>query len=73
MNRPTFERIYTRDKMVPLPEYPDDVDLNCGWQCIPVPPPNDGQGTWEIFDTSKDYKTGWARFRGVDWANISQQ
>ena len=53
----------TRDEKMPLDEFPNDIDLDNGCQCIPVSPPNDGYGEWSIYDTSKDYKTGWLRFR----------
>ena len=39
---------YTRDAVEPH---------GAGWQCIPLPPDDDGG--WVIFDTSKDYHTGW--------------
>jgi hypothetical protein len=55
------EHRYTRDARVPLSD--DDPDFDCGWRCIPVPPSLDDG--WEIFDTSKDHKTGWRRFRIV--------
>lgn len=55
--RPIVERRYTRDALVPLSA--DDPDFNCGWRCIPLPPSLDD--AWTIFDTSKDYKTGWQR------------
>jgi hypothetical protein len=53
------ERIYTRDAKVPL--CVGDDDLMNGWQAIPIPPSLD-EG-WKIFDTRKDYKTGWRRVR----------
>jgi hypothetical protein len=56
------ERVYTRDAKVPL--VAGDDELVHGWQCIPLPPSLD-QG-WTIFDTSKDYKTGWQRIRYLD-------
>lgn len=52
-----IEKRYTRDHRAPLSE--DDLDMECGWQCIPLPPEYDAG--WKIFDTSKDYKTGWIR------------
>jgi hypothetical protein len=54
--------IYTRDCVVPLSD--DDRDMLNGWQCISIPPTNDGG--WEIADSSKDRKTGWIR-RGLQW------
>jgi hypothetical protein len=54
-----FEK--TRDEQVPLRA--GDTDFDYGWRCIPVPPPGDGYGKWEIFDTRHDYKTKWVRFR----------
>jgi hypothetical protein len=56
------ERCYTRDARVPISA--DDPEMDCGWQCIPIPPTIDDG--WEIFDTSKDYKTGWRRFHRVE-------
>jgi hypothetical protein len=63
MSAPHFviEHVYTRDAKVPL--IADDFEFDCGWQCIPLPPTLD-EG-WEIFDHSKDYKTGWCRVRFV--------
>jgi hypothetical protein len=54
---PMIERIYTRDAMVPLVE--GDNEFHFGWQCIPQLPNSDPG--WEIFDSSKDCKTGWQR------------
>jgi glucan-binding YG repeat protein len=54
--------IYTRDERVPLAD--DDREMRNGWQCIPIPPTDDGG--WFIIDSSKDYKTGWCR-RGLTW------
>jgi hypothetical protein len=53
------EKVYTRDAKVPIVEGDDDFEY--GWQCIPVQPTADDG--WFIFDTSKDYKTGWCRIR----------
>jgi hypothetical protein len=56
--------VYTRDARVPLSD--DDREmLNC-WQCIPIPPTNDGG--WFIIDNSKDRKTGWCR-RHLQWGH----
>ena len=52
-----IERRYTRDARIPL--VAGDDDWIYGFQCIPLPPSLDGN--WVIFDTSKDYKTGWMR------------
>jgi hypothetical protein len=52
-----IEQRYTRDARVPL--HADDLDMDEGWRCIPVPPTEDP--SWEIFDTSKDRSTGWRR------------
>jgi hypothetical protein len=57
-----IEKVYTRDARIPLVAGDDDQ----GWQCIPLPP--DASGDWEIFDTEKDYKTGWLRVR---WGQTS--
>jgi len=46
---------YTRDAVEPH---------GAGWQCIPLPPDDDGG--WVIFDTSKDYHTGWIRSLDLD-------
>jgi hypothetical protein len=54
-----IEKIYTRDAQIPL--IADDLDFSEGWRCIPLPP--DQSGEWFIFDTSKDYKTGWMRIK----------
>jgi hypothetical protein len=54
-----IEHRYTRDHRAPLCEGDDDLDQ--GWQSIPLPPSLDDG--WEIFDTRKDYKTGWRRIR----------
>jgi hypothetical protein len=34
-----------------------------GNEHTPIPPDADEKGEWEVFDTSKDYKTGWRRVR----------
>jgi hypothetical protein len=57
----TVERQYTRDVKVPLVAGDDELDH--GWQCIPQPPTLDDE--WEIFDNSKDRKTGWQRKRVI--------
>jgi hypothetical protein len=56
-----IEKLYTRDYRVPLSD--DDREMDQGWRAIPIPPEFDAR--WEIFDTSKDYKTGWLRVRLV--------
>ena len=40
--------VYTRDRRVPSP--------GPGWLLMPRPPSGEG---WLIFDTTKDYHTGW--------------
>jgi hypothetical protein len=62
MARYVVERRVTRDAQVPL--VADDDEYVFGWQCIPLPPALD-EG-WEIVDTSKDYKTTWARIVRLD-------
>jgi hypothetical protein len=64
--RPRLPRIvvetrYVRDARVPIAA--DDPDMDEGWRCIPIPPTCDP--SWEIFDKSKDRKTGWRRIRIV--------
>jgi hypothetical protein len=54
-----IEHAYTRDAVVPLSA--DDLDMDCGWRCIPVPPTDDER--WFPFDTSRDRRTGWRRIR----------
>jgi hypothetical protein len=56
---------YTRDEKVPVVE--GDEDLDYGWHSIPVRPAvDDDWQSWEIFDESKDYKTGWRRWHLVE-------
>jgi hypothetical protein len=57
---------YTRDIQVPIVE--NDDQLEWGWQSIPVRPATDDDDfdAWEIFDDSKDYKTGWRRWHLVE-------
>jgi hypothetical protein len=56
-HRVTIEKQYTRDLKVPCVE--GDSEFNYGWSSVPqAPDPPDG---WEIFDQSKQYKTGWLR------------
>lgn len=50
-------RIYTRDFKCPI--VAGDTEFEYGWKCIPQAPTADPD--WEIFDESKDYKTGWQR------------
>jgi hypothetical protein len=57
MPQTRIERRYTRDARIPL--VAGDDDWIYGFQCIPLPPSLDDG--WVIFDTSKDYKTGWMR------------
>jgi hypothetical protein len=38
--------------------------MDCGWQSIPIRPTIDDG--WNIFDSSKDYKTGWRRWHLVE-------
>jgi hypothetical protein len=47
---------WTRDAIVPVA-----ADIDDGWRCIPIPPSIFTE--WEIVDSSKDRKTGWARAR----------
>ena len=56
---PFFERVYTRDARIPRVAYDDEWVY--GFRCIPLPPSLDP--AWEIFDSSRDYKTGWQRPR----------
>jgi hypothetical protein len=53
---------YTRDARVPIVAGDDDWDH--GWRQIPLRPTADD--SWEIFDESKDYKTGWRRRHWVE-------
>jgi hypothetical protein len=56
---------YTRDERVPIVEGDEDFDFGC--HTIPVRPAvDDDWPSWEIFDESKDYKTGWRRFHRVE-------
>ena len=52
-----IEQVYTRDEKIPL--VAGDYGFDYGWRCVPLPPALD-EG-WEIFDESKDHKTGWLR------------
>jgi hypothetical protein len=62
MPRYVVQRRYTRDARIPL--VAGDDEFLYGWQQIPLPPALD-EG-WEIFDTSKDRRTGWERIRYVE-------
>jgi hypothetical protein len=62
--RLVIEHRYTRDFPVALSA--DDPDMDCGWRCIPMPPSEDD--SWQIFDTSKDRRTGWRRIR-IEWGS----
>jgi hypothetical protein len=55
-----LERAKTRDARVPLSA--DDLEMEDGWRCIPIPPTDDPD--WFIIDNSHDYKTKWARWDG---------
>jgi hypothetical protein len=57
-----IETRYTRDARVPISA--DDPDMDCGWRSIPIAPTIDDG--WEIFDSSKDHKTGWHRRHWVE-------
>jgi len=52
-----IEEVYTRDVRVPIVS--DDDAFCYGWKNVPQKPTSDDG--WEIFDTSKDHKTGWTR------------
>lgn len=55
-----FQRLkfaMTRDAVVPL--FDDDREMEHSWQCIPVAPDNDPR--WFVYDSSRDWKTVWAR------------
>jgi hypothetical protein len=56
------ERRYTRDARIPRVAYDDEWIY--GFTCIPLPP--DNSGDWTVFDSSKDYKTGWMRVVYLD-------
>ena len=56
------EKRYTRDFRCPRVE--GDDAWTYGFKCIPQLPTNDDD--WVIFDTSKDYKTGWQRVRELN-------
>jgi len=62
MSRYVVQRRWTRDARIPL--IAGDGDFEHGWQCVPLPPALD-EG-WEIVDTSRDRKTGWARIIRFD-------
>jgi hypothetical protein len=62
MSRYVVQRRWTRDARIPL--IAGDWDFEHGWQCVPLPPALD-EG-WEIVDTSRDRKTGWARIIRFD-------
>ena len=66
MPQSRIERRYTRDARIPL--VAGDDDWIYGFRCIPLPPTNDGD--WVIFDTSKDYKTGWMRVRYLEQLDL---
>jgi len=53
-----LERRITRDARVPLSA--DDPGMETGWRCIPIRPTADD--AWFIIDTSRDWKTTWARW-----------
>jgi hypothetical protein len=53
-----LQRRITRDAKVPLSA--DDLAMENGWRCIPMPPTTDGD--WFIIDDNRDYKTEWARW-----------
>jgi hypothetical protein len=61
----TVETRYTRDW--PTPISAEEYEMDCGWRSIPVPPTEDP--AWEIFDTSRDRRTGWRR-RRISWCAL---
>lgn len=54
-----METVYTRDVQIPLVDGDDTFEF--GFSCVPMRTDNDE--SWFIFDTSKDYKTGWMRIK----------
>jgi len=57
-----LERRTTRDVKVPLSA--DDLDMENGWRCIPIPPTN--EPGWFILDNSSDRKTKWGRWHDAE-------
>jgi hypothetical protein len=56
---------WTRDERVPIVEGDEDFDFGC--DTIPVRPAvDDDWESWEVFDETKDYKTGWRRFHKIE-------
>ena len=54
---------WTRDERVPIVEGDEDFD----GRTIPVRPAvDDNLESWEVFDETKDYKTGWRRFHKIE-------
>jgi hypothetical protein len=53
-------RRLTRDAVIDIWE---GSRQECGaWRCVPIPPADPcGPEGWEIFDSSRDYKTEWFR------------
>jgi hypothetical protein len=62
--RRKFERVTTRDAVVPLSA--DDPQMENGWRCVPIQPTADDD--WFIIDDSRDRKTVWGRWRAADGA-----
>jgi len=56
----TVERVYTADAIIPRSA--DDLKMENGFRCIPIPPTADVDD-WVVFDSSKKRKTGWQRVR----------
>ena len=57
-----LERRITRDAKVPLSE--DDLEMENGWHCIPVPPTADP--AWFVVDDSRNHKTVWGRWHDAE-------
>jgi len=65
-SRPTrlrfLERRITRDAVVPRSA--DDLEMEHGWRCIPIPPTTDP--SWFILDNSSDRNTKWGRWHDTE-------
>jgi hypothetical protein len=53
-----IDHTHTRDRIVSV--Y-DRTGKEVGWECFPVAPSADP--SWQIYDVSRDCRTGWRRIR----------
>jgi hypothetical protein len=65
-SRPARHRVLERRRTLDakIPRSADDLEMECGWRMIPIPPTSDPD--WFILDSSHDRKTTWGRWHEAE-------